>query len=381
MRHILNLELICFNNNLCDPEIDCEDSSAETGQIIYLMVDSLTYANCFILMARVSTNPCGRFRSTVNKVAIFAYLYSIVVTVFLTEKMRSIVIALPPVMGIMIGPVLDRRNFNKGGLVFGAIVCLVQFLAVRGTMFVAKGVREEFLFDLPYAVFVPFAVQAAQGLVIMASEKLSDSCRFSAWNQDTFILLAKYQLMVISSLKFVVLLGVLENDNFIIIAAINIVMDAVGRIQFWEYLFRRIYSKITGQPPKMSMSKLSEILLCSEIDMDYFPWIATVAMNVTMSPLKSSTWGVNHTKNSYLELRSDSLMIQSWPNLLTLLSIIVIGDIFTIILYKFASRCRCRMYRIRYIFAKSTGLCILFGMSFVRIILSPILGFGYMVTL
>mmetsp|Transcript_41865 Transcript_41865/g.48204 ORF Transcript_41865/g.48204 Transcript_41865/m.48204 type:complete len:197 (-) Transcript_41865:139-729(-) len=185
-------------------------------------------------------------------------------------------------------------------------------------------------------------------------------------------MLAKYQMALIQSLKFTLLLGMIEDSDFYLLVFIVLFSDALGRIQLWRMLYRRFKAYATKKPVKRTIHSLAEVVLCSEFDMDYFPWILMVVMNILKSPVENVIYGLSHIKNSYLELAPQSMVNQTPTHLLTLLIIIIIGDIITVILDRILRFCR--LYPVRYMFPQSTFLSCLYSPIIVISVLPPLLG-------
>mmetsp|Transcript_44841 Transcript_44841/g.51545 ORF Transcript_44841/g.51545 Transcript_44841/m.51545 type:complete len:121 (+) Transcript_44841:2-364(+) len=118
------------------------------------------------------------------------------------------------------------------------------------------------------------------------------------------------------------------------------------------------------------------MVLCSELDMDYFAWILVALINVLKSPFENTEFGLLHTSNSYLDLVSNSLLNQTIRNMLILLSVLIAGDIVTLLMYRLFKFCR--LYTIRHVFARSVFFSCLYAPAASRSVINPFLGLAHL---
>jgi len=337
LRYILSWDLTCFDEDSQNPQGHCENSEIKPGRIIYSIVTNLSYVPYLLVFTRLSLEPTGKSYKNVKWLVPLLVLYAIA-TAFFRPVMVSQIFAVTTVMiASILGPILDCGKCNRGGVAWITITLGQSICIVEVYPFILRNLDVTVIGDLPLIALLPLFLQANQGILISLANIVSDHGNINEFNRDAFILLAKFQMMSIQCVKYVVLFDVLKKGQFWPFLILVVTFDCLGRVQIWRLIFRRIRT-IFGR--KMFMKKegkfssLAEIMICSEVDTNYFPLLIFFLINLLSSPLNNSQFGLDHSSNSQLDLEDETLLNQSAINLVVVLTAILVVDLLSYGLYK-----------------------------------------------
>jgi len=365
--------VICFNGDEQNPALDCDDDSGfNVGVVLFWMIWGVCVVVFLFLLGSLGLGQgCERRYGWVRMACIL-----FVVGICFVQNFILLRIAVIGVVVIaLIAPVLlDWRRWNRGGLLFAIVTVGQYFLTWEIFGLLASPLSDEMFPGIRGIVLLPILVQLNQGLLILVAEKLSEIVKVTQNNRDGLIYAAKAQIMSTTAMKLVILMEALSGSNPAITVIFSLLTDALGRIQIWRYLYRKFYSRFTGRPQEKGLKFLSEFLLCSEMDMDYYPWILLVWIHATSSPLDTTDAGVAHTADSHLSLRPDSLLNQPWSNVIMLLTILSSGDLVTFVFYQVFKSWQ--LYEIQHHFARNWKSCVIYGLAFGPVLISMLLRFG-----
>mmetsp|Transcript_20831 Transcript_20831/g.23558 ORF Transcript_20831/g.23558 Transcript_20831/m.23558 type:complete len:472 (-) Transcript_20831:79-1494(-) len=369
LRHIFKADVLCFNNDIHDPQNNCKFPTP-LPTLIYTSFISIGFIALSIIFAKISSYP-----AKITSFKFIVYVVSVCVAMVILIAfggfgvMMEVWYCLVWIFGGFFGVILGGKDRRWGGVGVGVFVILHDVVLVG----VWEMIGSVGLDGIVWSLFMVVFVQINQGLFIFGVEVLASRCDVAKENRDMFVLLMKFQMMVLNALKVVVLIDALHKNYGYVPVMWCILLDGLGRIQLWRMIFRKIRSKYSGVSPRMRLRRLTTMVISSEMDTDYVVWIIILLINILQTPLDNAS-GVHFTSNSHLDLRSDSFFSVSWGNIFILFVVLLIGDLWTLLLNRILSSYS--LYKLRIIVPHSLKTCFMFGSALIWPTTLVLLRFG-----